>query len=324
MQINNSNVIQNVYLMMKSLIFPNLKINIKMSEYESKMALMEAIEEGDLGRAEELLISRKKDYNRVLLTLGQGDLSRAEQLLKNNVKVNFRDEDGLTTPLIEASRKDDVDMVYLLLNYGADPNFANRLGELPLMIAVRRLNVDIINLLLENDAVVNYYDNYGNTVLTELLQNKDDNATVRAILEILLEHGLNINLVNNHYETALIHTIKEIEYDIDAVRILLEYDADPDYISLYDDTALIYVVKSNPTNSDMIDLLLEYGANVDIINKKHYTAFMIAAKYAKDDIVQKLLDSGKIAVNDGNRGLGLAIGEGYESTIELIKSYLPK
>ena len=60
MQINNSNVIQNVYLMMKSLIFPNLKINIKMSEYESKMALMEAIEEGDLGRAEELLISRKR------------------------------------------------------------------------------------------------------------------------------------------------------------------------------------------------------------------------------------------------------------------------
>jgi len=318
---------------MKS-FFPHFKINIKMSEYENKVALIQAIEECDL--------------------------SRAEELLKINVKVNFHDDDGLITPLIKASRKDDFDMIYLLLNYDADPNFANKLGETPLMVAVRRLNVDIIDLLLDNNAVVNrhgfvepilsrqtrtnlkgsflsvrnQYDKYGSTLLTELLRykygsklltelfrNKRDNATVGVILEILLEHGLNINLVNNRGETALINAVKG--HDIDAVKILLQYDADPNYIDHYGNTALIKLVKGCYTNSDMIDLLfVQYGANVDIINNEHYTAFMIAAKYPKDDIVLKLLDSGKIAVNDGNRGLGVAIENGNESTIELIKSYL--
>ncbi|KAN0075068.1 hypothetical protein V8E54_007679 [Elaphomyces granulatus] len=57
------------------------------------------------------------------------------------------------TPLTLAINEEDEDLVKRLLEIGADVNFSNRRGQMPITIAVGKSNVAIVQLLLNTDKV---------------------------------------------------------------------------------------------------------------------------------------------------------------------------
>lgn len=93
-----------------------------------------------------------------------GNRGNVELFLKAGMDVDTRDKD-LSTALMIATERDDVDMVRLLVARGADVNAANVDGYTALMYAAYRGNREIVELLVKNNAAVDSKDKDGWTAL---------------------------------------------------------------------------------------------------------------------------------------------------------------
>jgi ankyrin repeat protein len=78
-------------------------------------------------------------------------LSLAKQLMLSPEEINLPDSAG-QMPLFWATTRGDAAAVKALLDYGADPNFANKHGETPLYWATEASSSACMALLLERGA----------------------------------------------------------------------------------------------------------------------------------------------------------------------------
>lgn len=67
--------------------------------------------------------------------------------------IDGQNQDG-GTALMTASRYDHIDVVQLLLGYGANPNITNKWGWTALMYAARHHHEDVCLLLLDHGAKI--------------------------------------------------------------------------------------------------------------------------------------------------------------------------
>ena len=107
--------------------------------------------------------------------------------------------------LIEAIEDNRRDLVIKLLNSGVDVNFQEgSVGESPLMTASRESNNQMLNILLNEGADVNLLDKEGNNALIYAipLQYGRYERKHKLIVEKLLEHGINPNIKNNDGKSA--------------------------------------------------------------------------------------------------------------------------
>jgi len=63
------------------------------------------------------------------------DINRVETLLRNGASPNLGSSFTLCTPLYVAAQQDQPEIIYLLWQFGADPNLANVFSLTPLMTA---------------------------------------------------------------------------------------------------------------------------------------------------------------------------------------------
>lgn len=95
-----------------------------------------------------------------------------ELLLKKGASANFLREDG-TTALHYAVSYCDIDLVNLLIKYGADVNVENINGWTPLLIALKyECGINIVEVLLDNGSSINSKNIYGQSAM-ELASSKD-------------------------------------------------------------------------------------------------------------------------------------------------------
>lgn len=151
-----------------------------------------------------------------------GNIAQAQQALKDGANIKAQNPGGFT-PLYQAVRSRDKDMVQFLLGNGAQEsiNQPNSLGLTPLFEAVRSGNKDIIKLLLQNDANVNAQNHhYGTTPLYEAVQSRN-----RDMVQLLLAHDAqeSINTPNNDGDTPLHEAVRSGNKDI--VQLLLVHGA---------------------------------------------------------------------------------------------------
>jgi serine/threonine-protein phosphatase 6 regulatory ankyrin repeat subunit B len=103
-----------------------------------------------------------------------GDVAKTRLLLEKDFNlVNLVDENG-ETALAWASHRGDVDMVRLLLDYGADVNIAPKSGWTALMAASERGHVAVVKMLLRNGVFYNDVDEDGRTALSVATENGHD------------------------------------------------------------------------------------------------------------------------------------------------------
>ena len=101
---------------------------------------------------------------KLMKAIQDGDYYAAKSAILNGAQVNGRNDHGIPYICLAAD-KGDRDMVYILLDQGANPNLTRRDGETALMIAADHNFVDMANTLLYFKADVNEVDRNGETAL---------------------------------------------------------------------------------------------------------------------------------------------------------------
>ncbi len=115
------------------------------------------------------------------------DINRVKQLIAQGVDVNAAHEVHGNTLLIISILQNNIDIIELLINKGADVNIENRHGETPLLLAVYEEDIDIVELLIDTGAGINIKDDAGDTPLSLAVGNND-----KYIIRLLLNAGAEV------------------------------------------------------------------------------------------------------------------------------------
>uniref|UniRef100_A0A7S3JQF3 Uncharacterized protein n=1 Tax=Aureoumbra lagunensis TaxID=44058 RepID=A0A7S3JQF3_9STRA len=147
-------------------------------------------------------------YDRIDLAMPEN----ITQKLKSAFSEKHSSGSHRNNPLHLAVRFGYVEMVEILLKYGADPNAENGLGDCPILLA----------WLFWNPAHAQQRDNLRQPEIQAQALN-NENSTLR-ILKALLEHGARPNSPRSDMSTALHEAARR--GPVQAVQLLLKYGAD--------------------------------------------------------------------------------------------------
>ena len=154
-----------------------------------------------------------------------GYLEKVKMLIDYGAKVDAKDEE-LTTALQAAVCRGQLDVAKFLLDNGADVNSKNIYGNSPLILACISYmdTIEMIELLLNAGADINTINIHGNNALIELLFCADMDTDVQNLWErtktiecvlkdakLLLEKGIDVNIINEEGKTALDYAFGGIE-----------------------------------------------------------------------------------------------------------------
>jgi len=207
-----------------------------------------------------------------------------------NVEVKLWDMGGFdarVTSLQIAAFKGTAEIVALLLQHGADPNSGNRSGRTPLHDVK---TVDIARMLLAHGADVNRAtDGYLVTPLHEALQTTAAHRQgLDAIIQVLIDHGANVNAKDVHGETPLLLNVRHGSAKM--TQLLLNNGADPNIADNVGWSPL-HIAAMNGSY-EKADLLIRHGAQIDLLGYRDKKPIALAKSKKHKDIV-KLLNAAK-------------------------------
>ncbi|MEI0491988.1 ankyrin repeat domain-containing protein [Brachyspira intermedia] len=257
------------------------------------------IESGDLETIKKLIESKSLDVNYNLgdkyskstpliqaIKYKQTDI--INYLLENNADINLKEELTGFTPLMASFH--DITITELLIEKGADIEARNVDGINALVYAVSLNDEEMVKFLLEKGADANTVCEIENehiymppTPLMNAVYNGNTN-----IINMLLENGADINYTTDEM-TPLIYAAYKVNTNI--INTLLENGVDINYTNYYGMTALMYAANSN--QFEAVKILLENNADTSITDEDGRTALDMAKskdnkKYNKD--IVKLLE----------------------------------
>lgn len=174
------------------------------------------------------------------------------KIITNNAEdLNRRSNDAIgDTILIFAAGKDDLELVKLLLDAGADVALENNDGETALMRAAINGRYEVVELLLARGANINQKSSQDLWTALMVAANNDHFEVVK----LLLKAGALIDAQNSDGDTALILAVREGYVQI--VKWLLEQGAFTHLTNRQNQTALD-IAKAG-VNKEILELLLEY------------------------------------------------------------------
>ncbi|HJH56446.1 MAG TPA: ankyrin repeat domain-containing protein [Brachyspira hyodysenteriae] len=232
------------------------------------------------------------------LAVIRNNIEMAELLLKYNADVNA-EVDLTDSLLIGAVDNNNMEMVKLLLSYGADIDYQGFRGRTALFSALehdRKENIEMVKLLIKNKADVNIaYDGDYENEETPLMYAamKGYKETVK----ILIENKANINKRNIYNANALLYAYMYGHEDI--ADILLKNGSDSldkslKVCNLNKETLLSYDVPLitaavYSTNEVFLQKLIDNGANVNYKTYDNKTALIEAASYNNINAVKVLI-----------------------------------
>ncbi|KLI38373.1 ankyrin [Brachyspira hyodysenteriae] len=274
-----------------------------------------------------------EDFTLLSIAVMDNNIEMAELFLKYKADVNTVVGDG-DTALILAVDNNNMEMVKLLLSYGADIDYKGFRGRTALFCALeynRKENIEMVKLLIKNKADVNIaYDGDYKNEKTPLMY-----AAMKGYKEtakILIENKADINKKNIHKANALIYSymyghediadillqngsdsldkslkgcklinketlfsyrlINAAEYSTNEVFLqnLIDNGADVNYKNYDKKTALTEAASYNNINA--VKVLLKNNANVNVQDYYDMTALMSACRNGNLEMTKMLLDAG--------------------------------
>ena len=309
-----------------------------------------ALEQGHWLAAQALLFGARlgnagnEAYQRMLLRAGvqSGDYHLVRGLLESMVDVGaphapaVQGDGKSTTALQEAAMQSRIDLVELLMAFGADVNApaAGKHGNTALQSAVQSENIELVRFLLNAGADVNSQSSrYGMTALAAAASEKSPEI-VRLLLDAgadtfeqgaaaimeALESGCpdSLHLIRDSIESSGVDGSLElfeyyVDYDIDSevVSFLLEHEL----LNEYD--ALVYAVARQ--DIDFVKAMLDL--DTDVNSGQHYVAdewvLEVAVNYGDLEILQLLLERGADS-QEKARVLQSAAYKGYLEAVKVL------
>jgi serine/threonine-protein phosphatase 6 regulatory ankyrin repeat subunit A/serine/threonine-protein phosphatase 6 regulatory ankyrin repeat subunit B len=217
------------------------------------------------------------------------EIRTCKTLINQGADVNQQGEFG-DTPLSWAVDNQNLELVKLLLERGANPNmyvqgqayhFRDAVGETPLIGAIRLNNLPIFYALLASKQIdVNGKGEEGRTPLIEALDTYGGRRSINIpFVRALIDRGADPNMMDR-WETPLewaSHSSSEV------TRLLLDHGAKLTVGSLF--------VAAQSGHVDIMDLLLAHGGDINS-REGGETLLMAAAKGNKPDMVRFLVAKG--------------------------------
>ena len=262
-------------------------------------AIQDAAYQGDI-RTLRYLIERGAEVdmygmglsNALQNAASRGHITLIKPLLSAGAELES--DGGHGTALQSAIADDQLDIVLLLLEHGANPDPASeakdqKTGSLPspLIHATMEGHVGIVKLLLEHGADVNapsWYWGSSNLPLHTAAGKGDIE-----ILQMPLEHGANVDAQTEDGVSAIHWAAHNGQHE--ALGLLLfEYNANPSLCLVNGSLALHSAASHGDTKC--IELCLRAGIDVNARNNSGRTALHWAAEEGSHSAVQLLLDNG--------------------------------
>jgi len=190
-----------------------------------------------------------------LFAVQHNNIYLAKHFLSRGVDVNFHAVNNIQGVVMAACRE-NVDMLSMLLDRGANVNAAVGTGATALHFAARK-RVNVVRLLLQRGADVNALTMQRNTAL----HNATEEERVDNVAE-LLRYKSDPNAENESGETPLLMACKKGNYAL--IKLLLENGSRPNTSSSDVMTPLNTIIDRPDFNDfSFVDLLLKYGACIN-------------------------------------------------------------
>ena len=275
--------------------------------------------------------------------LEKDDTSSLKNLLQSGADVNAADTDS-DNVLMYAALYASPPAMQILLDYKANPNQSNKLGETPLMWSTHDLQK--VKLLVGSGADINAKSAAGNTAL--LIAAKGTNRL--PLVQWLVDHGADCRAVNNSGENALMRaaeygdtTLLRFLYDKgialsikdhDSSHVLLSAAENPialrwlvDKMQITDATdsmmaeVLTYAVVEDEV--DVVKALIKKIKNINWSDRDGYSPLMWAVfnEHMHTDMIKILIDAGanlQHAAKDGTNALHWARKKGNTAVVQLL------
>lgn len=169
-----------------------------------------------------------------------------------------RRRDSHSVALHLAAQRRRLNVLWVLLENGADVNAPDGYGDTVLLYAVNNKLPEMIQMVLEHGADANARDRLGKTALHRLVEAGDLEA-----FETLMRYGADVNARDSEYRTPLILAAKHAQLAM--VKTALAHDADINAADELGDTALHWAFLSSISEKTGIpDILLRHGADVNV------------------------------------------------------------
>ena len=198
----------------------------------------------------------------LILACMRGQSATVELLIAHRAQLNIAGGTDESTPLINAVKAQNSEIVTKLLDAGANINAGDKDNWTALIWASHRKNLEIVKLLVARGADVNAMGKDGNTALKRAI------ATNRVkIIKLLKQSGA---ALEDDYEEGqkMIKAVKNGK--MEEVQQFLAKGLDVNIRDSAQCTPLIYASRNG--NYDMVKLLIDSGADVNAIGVNDYTA----------------------------------------------------
>jgi ankyrin repeat protein len=273
--------------------------DVNARDHFGRTALMEA---AHIGRLElvALLIEKGADVNAKGHTSGERDMA----LHNHREAEHLMSVPGSTTALMEAAWRNNVDIIKLLIDNGANVESKDEYGRTAFRNAISAKNIEIAELLLKRGANVNSKNRAGETALLEAVGHIE-------IVKFLLDKGIDLPS-----PTILMRVV--YSRDLETLELLLDKGANPNakypngrtllmeaaaadhhltpwYKKLGDLSLRIIfmnpfapVYRSGERDPQIVKLLLQKGADVNAKDQDGWTALKRAQERGAKEIVEML------------------------------------
>jgi E3 ubiquitin-protein ligase mind-bomb len=263
-----------------------------------KMVLIKKI----LARTNSESVNAQDEDGNTALHYAIGIQSKAvvEELLKrDNVDVNLKNIDKLSTPLHVASvwKKIPVEMFRVFLEKTTNVNAQEKDGHTALHVAIRKGNRTAVEELLKRMDVDVNLKNYKNQTALHFAtwwKNMPIN-----LFKIILHKSSAVDAQDERGRTALHFAIREKNKT--AVKVLLKRDdVDVNLKNNYNQTALHYACFWKNMPIDLFKVILEKSTHVNAQEEDGDTALHLAIMYKSATALKELLKRDDVNVNIKN------------------------
>ena len=156
------------------------------------------------------------DANKLMALAGAGKVAEIRAMLAQGVDPNVRIIEGYITALHSAVEHNQLDVIQVLIENGADINAETSNGTTPLIAAARAGNENVIKLLHSYKVALDHRTQSGNTALGLAAYS----VPIRPnIVRLLMELGANPNISDNSGRTPL-HWVAQ-DANVEMVSLLI-------------------------------------------------------------------------------------------------------